>query len=220
MSVKKVLSVGFVAAVSIMLVLPGVSYAWDRDRHDDRRDDRHYYRYHDRPSFGLRLTFAPPRDAFIVHVSNSRYYYYDGLYYNRLGNEYMLVPPPVGAVVAVIPSDFRPVAVNGVTYYTDNGTYYVYTRYGYQVVPPPFTVVTAPVVIASSVPVPVVSSASTALPVAAVAEDQSFTVNIPDKKGGYTAVVIKRSGPGFTGPQGEYYAEFPKVTQLQVMYAK
>ena len=48
----------------------------------------------------------------------------------------------------------------------------------------------------------------------------SFVVNIPNAKGGYTPVTIKRSGEGFVGPQGEFYPEFPKVKQLKVMYAK
>jgi hypothetical protein len=55
---------------------------------------------------------------------------------------------------------------------------------------------------------------------APAAQPDQFTVNIPDKNGGYTAVVIKRSGNGFTGPQGEYYPEFPKVFQLEIMYGK
>lgn len=45
-----------------------------------------------------------------------------------------------------------------------------------------------------------------------------FALNIPKAQGGYTTVVIQRSGTGFTGPQGEYYAEFPKVAQLAAMY--
>ena len=47
-----------------------------------------------------------------------------------------------------------------------------------------------------------------------------FTVNIPNTRGGYTPVALKRSGSGFIGPQGEYYTEFPKVEQLKVMYGK
>ena len=54
----------------------------------------------------------------------------------------------------------------------------------------------------------------------ALAPQNEFTVNIPNKLGGYTAVVIKRKGDGFTGPQGEYYPEFPKVFQLEIMYGK
>ena len=50
--------------------------------------------------------------------------------------------------------------------------------------------------------------------------NDSFTINIPNNKGGYTAVVLKRSGNGYVGPQGEFYADFPKVDQLQAMYGK
>lgn len=45
-----------------------------------------------------------------------------------------------------------------------------------------------------------------------------FTVNVPNSQGGYTAVVIKQSGTGYTGPQGEYYSTFPTVSQLQAVY--
>jgi hypothetical protein len=50
--------------------------------------------------------------------------------------------------------------------------------------------------------------------------DDVITLNIPNDKGGYTAVVIKRSGNGFIGPQGEFYSDFPKVSQLKIMYGK
>ena len=50
--------------------------------------------------------------------------------------------------------------------------------------------------------------------------DDTFIINIPNEKGGYTAVTLKKSGNGFTGPQGEFYAEFPKVSQLKVIYGK
>ena len=46
----------------------------------------------------------------------------------------------------------------------------------------------------------------------------SFTVNVPNSQGGYTAVVIQSSGSGFVGPRGEYYANFPSVYQLQAVY--
>ena len=49
---------------------------------------------------------------------------------------------------------------------------------------------------------------------------EEFTVNIPNQQGGYNAVVIRRSGNGFIGPQGEYYPEFPKIFQLEMMYGK
>jgi hypothetical protein len=46
----------------------------------------------------------------------------------------------------------------------------------------------------------------------------SFTVNVPNAQGGYTALAIQTSGNGYTGPQGEFYASFPSVAQLQVVY--
>jgi hypothetical protein len=49
-------------------------------------------------------------------------------------------------------------------------------------------------------------------------KDAFFEINIPNKSGGYTTVILKRSGDGFTGPQGEYYDEFPRVDKLQVIY--
>jgi hypothetical protein len=46
----------------------------------------------------------------------------------------------------------------------------------------------------------------------------TVTVNVPNNNGGYTAVVLKRSGNGFVGPQGEYYDQVPTTEQLQAMY--
>ena len=48
----------------------------------------------------------------------------------------------------------------------------------------------------------------------------TFPVNVPNNSGGYITVVIKRSGNGYVGPQGEFYAQFPAVSQLKAMYAK
>lgn len=56
-------------------------------------------------------------------------------------------------------------------------------------------------------------------PIAADTQD-TYIVNIPNDKGGYTAVILKRSGTGFIGPQGEFYPEFPKVRLLRLMYGK
>jgi hypothetical protein len=46
------------------------------------------------------------------------------------------------------------------------------------------------------------------------------TVNVPNSTGGYSAVVLKRYGNGYIGPQGEYYDRIPSTAQLQVMYGK
>ncbi|MBF0522265.1 MAG: hypothetical protein HQL24_04325 [Candidatus Omnitrophica bacterium] len=283
-----------VAILGILAILspPGFSYAWEGGHRD------HFYRYHEHPRFGMRIDLIS-RDYVPVVVGGASYYYYDGLYYVPGGAGYVLVTPPVGAIVSMIPPDYHSVIINGVTYYTDSGVYYVYTRYGYQVVPPPVVVARpvevfaeprnqtkvaegawlgglmgaiiggitgyqmkgnhaagaallggvagataggiigaqipneeasrpvtviqpAPAVVA---PTPVVTTA----PVAAAqpapstpqgSSEESFTINIPNNQGGYTPVVIKRSGNGFIGPQGEFYSLFPSVAQLKVMYVK
>lgn len=132
-------------------------------------------------------------------------YYYP--YYPYYADPYYTAPYyPEYAVVSS--SSYQPVVVNGVTYYVNNGVYYIYTQYGYQAVPTPAGV--APVVQTATV---IANSASTDTV-------DSITINIPNNKGGYTAVVLKKSGNGYIGPQGEFYSEFPKVSQLQTMYGK
>ena len=130
-------------------------------------------------------------------------YYYGGPYYGDpyYAPRYVVVSPS---------SSFQPVVINGTTYYVNNGAYYIYTQYGYQAVAAPVGAVQPVVtqnVVASSVP-------------ATVDTGDSFSVNVPNDKGGYNAVVLKRSGSGFVGPQGEFYPEFPKISQLKLMYGK
>ncbi len=216
----------------ILLLQPKLSFADWGGRHGDHHDFHGSYHYYDHPRFGFHVSILP-EGCFSVVVGGARYYYYDGLYYRRFDGDYVIVEPPMGAIVTTVPSAFQPVIVNGVTYYANNGTYYVYTPNGYQVVPPPVTVVQpAPVVVnqpAAEVPAQPAAPAAASQPVpaippqaapAAVGKDEPFVVNIPNEKGGYTAVTVKKSGKGFVGPQGEFYSEFPKVSQLKAMYGK
>lgn len=289
----------FVVGTLFVLFCPALSYAYgdDHGRDFDRHD--HYYRYHDHPRYGLRIDVVS-REYMPVAVGGAEYYYYDGLYYAPEGRHgYVLIQPPVGAIVPAIPEEYRPVMIGGVTYYTDDGIYYVFTRHGYRVVEPPMVRVVPQTVIVEQ-PAPVVvqqapmvveqpapetpnktkvvegatiggvlgaltggiighqmkghneargallggvagavvggvagaqmpnkeaSTPATAAPaVSPASPDQgsgdSVTVNVPNKNGGYTPVVLKKSGSGYVGPQGEYYSEFPKVSQLQAMYSK
>jgi len=137
------------------------------------------------------------------------YPYYDYPYYAQ---------PYYPREVLVSSSSYQPVVINGVTYYVNNGVYYNYTAYGYQAVATPVGVVAAPTAVPATAPI-VQADAVTVTP-SSVNTDDSYTVNIPNGKGGYNAVLLKRSGNGFIGPQGEFYAEFPKVSQLQLMYGK
>ena len=209
-TLNKIKAAGLLVAVGLM-VYPSSSFAWDRNDQNDYRhhSDRHHddwkhdgYRDHARFGFSVNII---PNDCFRIFFGGSRFYYHDGTYYSRRHRDYVIVAPPVGVVVREIPRYYQPVMIDGSSYYTSDGIYYVYTRHGYRVVP-------APTVIHHSDQY--------------VEDDRSrdgvdcFTVNIPNYKGEYLPVVIKRSGSGFVGPQGEYYSEFPKVEQLKAMYVK
>lgn len=158
-------------------------------------------------------SYAWHRHGYVgVHVGvwPGPYYYGDPYYpYYYPYYPYYADPYYVPEYVAVSSANYQPVVVNGLTYYVNNGVYYVYTQYGYQAVPTPAGVV----VPATQVATPIAAPAGTSV-------DDSITINIPNKKGGYTAVLLKKSGSGFTGPQGEFYPEFPKVSQLQAIYGK
>ncbi len=121
-----------------------------------------------------------------------------------------MVPAPAGAVVNTLPVGAQQVLVGDTLCYLVNGVTYRKTVHGYEVMPPP-TVVVQQVMTAA----PPVEAAT-----APVATNQSFTVNIPNARGGFTPVELQRSGTNFLGPQGELYTEFPRVEQLKLMYGK
>lgn len=141
-----------------------------------------------------------------VHIGVWPGYYYGGpYYYPYYADPYYAQP----TYVVASSTSYQPVLVNGVTYYVNNGVYYIYTQYGYQAVATPV-----------GATAPMVQAATVAASPASTDTGDSMTVNIPNDKGGYTSVLLKKSGNGFIGPQGEFYSEFPKVSQLQVMYGK
>lgn len=70
------------------------------------------------------------------------------------------------------------------------------------------------VVVAQPAPVVVAQAPTTTY------SGDTVTVNVPSDNGGYTAVVLKRSGNGFVGPQGEYYDQVPSIDQLKAMYGR
>ena len=98
------------------------------------------------------------------------------------------------------------------TYWPDSYNYYT----GPYVLPP--TVVETPTIV--NPPVVVESPVDVTTPVPVNTDENEFIVNIPNDSGGYTAVIIRRSGSGFIGPQGEYYPQFPSVAQLKLMYTR
>jgi len=212
-----------ISLVSVVVASQGLpAYAWGRDDHGKEwgRDDRHGgFSPHYLP-YGREVR-SLDRDYLRLFIGGLEFFFWEGMYYRRIADRYVVVQAPIGAVVTTIPPQAQMVIVDGVPYYTVNGVTYVSTTFGYQVVPPPKVVV-----IRSEPAVQQTRAVATPAPLAPVAPpppatgDESFTVNIPNSKGAYSAVTLKRSGNGFIGPQGEYYLEFPKVEQLKLMYGK
>jgi len=48
----------------------------------------------------------------------------------------------------------------------------------------------------------------------------TFKINIENSDNTITQIIIRRSGDGYVGPQGEYYYKFPKVSHLKGVYGK
>jgi len=100
---------------------------------DARFGHNHYY-----PSRGYEVSDLP-RDRFEVNRFNHRYYYSGGIWYEPRGPSFVVVGPPIGVFVPVLPSAYTTVYFGGVPYYYANDTYYTWRTDSnqYEVVDPP-----------------------------------------------------------------------------------
>ena len=79
----------------------------------------------------LPLAYTP------LIVGGVSFFYWEGMFYQASGGQYVVVNAPVGAVVAGIPTGYETVVVDGIAYYTINGVTYRQVANGYQVVSAP-----------------------------------------------------------------------------------
>jgi hypothetical protein len=128
-----------------------------------------------------------------------RYHYRDGRWYGRgwFGWEFAVSALAIGALVESLPPQHTTVVVENTSYYYDNNVYYRQLPDG------AYVVVQPPVLVSPQ-----------------VQPLETLTINIPNSRGGYTAVTLRRSGGGFIGPQGEYYQDTPSVDQLRALYGR
>jgi hypothetical protein len=131
-----------VAAASLCFATPGLAQhrggGGDRpergDRHfDGRFDHDHYY-----PPRGYVVP-RPPRDSIVVQHYDRRYWYGGGAWYAPRGPRFVVVGPPFGAFVSVLPPFYTTVWFGGLPYYYANDSYYLWReqRRAYEVVEPP-----------------------------------------------------------------------------------
>jgi hypothetical protein len=134
--------------------------------------------------------------------------------HNWLGFEVVVAALTIGAIVMALPPRSTMVVVGGVPYYYYDNVYYRPYSGGYVVVPAP--VVTQPIIVAPQYVQPVVQTAPGI--VVPSQGPELVTINVPNSRGGYTPITLKRVGNGFVGPQGEYYSEHPTVEELRTLY--
>ncbi len=128
-----------------------------------------------------------------------RYRYHDGGWYRSgwFGWEFAVAALAIGTMVELLPPNHTTVIVGETPYYYDGRVYY-------KQLPDNIYVVVQPPVVVS--------------PQAQPAD--VLTINVPNARGGYTAVSLRRSGTGYVGPQGEYYTDVPSVDHLKALYGQ
>jgi hypothetical protein len=88
----------------------------------------------------VTIVKTAPRGSVMYDHAGISYRYYDGLYYKPYQEGYMIVSPPLGIRVTVLPRDFTVVRFGDISYFYTGGIYYhEYAPHLYQVVAPSFT---------------------------------------------------------------------------------
>ncbi|MDO3378504.1 DUF6515 family protein [Geoalkalibacter halelectricus] len=100
----------------------------------ERRDNRERSHRHQQSS---RVVRELPRGHQRVVINQTSYYVHNHRYYTRAPGGYVLVAPPVGAVVATLPVGAVHLSIGGVFYARHDNVYYRPAARGYQVVRAP-----------------------------------------------------------------------------------
>ena len=105
----------------------------------DRRElDSRYYHNRYYPPRGA-IYDSIPRNHVVVPYRDSRYYFHGGVWYRPEGSRFVVVAPPIGLGISLLPPYYTTLWVGGVPYYYADGVYYVWrpVERTYVVVDPP-----------------------------------------------------------------------------------
>jgi Family of unknown function (DUF6515) len=83
-----------------------------------------HHRYANLPRWGHSYKVAP-KNAFIISHSGKKYHYSSGIYYKRVGTNYIIAKAPVGIRVRSLPEGRIKFILNKRKYFYYYGTYYV-----------------------------------------------------------------------------------------------
>jgi hypothetical protein len=100
---------------------------------DSRYRHNHYY-----PAIGYHWNRLPKRH-YVVRYHDRSYFYSSGIWYRGSSGLFVVVRPPFGAVVPVLPPFYTTIWAGGIPYYYANNVYYTWQpdRSGYVVTSPP-----------------------------------------------------------------------------------
>ncbi len=98
---------------------------------DARFHHDHYY-----PARGYVVSSLPPGRLEIMHGGN-RYYYHAGVWFRPNGPRWVVVAPPIGIFIPILPIGYSTLYWRGVPYYYADDVYYVRAGASYQVVEAP-----------------------------------------------------------------------------------
>src|SRR5215831_4693206 len=108
---------------------------------------------HDRNYVDRGVTVAAvPRGAVIVRSGPTQYWFHGGVWYRPEAGHFVVIAPPVGVFVPILPPFYTTLTIGGVPYYYANDGYYVWREpeHQYEVVDPPANVDSATVTPAPS----------------------------------------------------------------------
>lgn len=98
---------------------------------DNRYHHDHYY-----PSRGY-IAGSLPGGSVSIAFHGGSYYYHGGVWFRPQGPRFVVVAPPFGIVVPLLPPAYTTLYIGGAPYYYANGVYYSTAPGGYAVVAPP-----------------------------------------------------------------------------------
>ncbi len=85
------------------------------------------------PPRGFRLRVLP-RTAIRLAVRGTYFMYAEGVFYQQVGEEYEVVPVPIGAVVKELPEDAEEIDFDGISAFELNDAVYKAMEDGYEVI--------------------------------------------------------------------------------------
>jgi hypothetical protein len=94
------------------------------------------YQGHHHPQPGEYVSFLPRNYCKVVH-NGMRYYIANGIWLRPYGARFVVVSPPTGFVVPLLPSNSEMVQINGYPLYYSDEVYYIRVPNGFKILKSP-----------------------------------------------------------------------------------